>query len=94
MEFIVNMVYHMAVISTCFFSDIHSSVIGKQPHLSFLLHVGTEPLPGECVISYAPLGTFGPEFPGMMTITGCPTEGAPCQPAVDCNHLIIHTSGA
>ena len=74
----------MAAISTCFFSDIHCHVIGKQAHLSFPLRVGTEPVPGECVISYAPLGTFGPELPGMLTSTGWPTAGTPCQPALDC----------
>lgn len=74
MEFIVNMVYHMAIISTCFFSEIHSCVTGKQPHLHFQRHVGTKPVPGECVNSHVLLGTFGPELSGMLTITAWPTR--------------------
>lgn len=93
MEFIANMACHMADISTCFFSDMYSHVIEKQPLLSFPLHVGTEPVPEESVSSYAASGTFGPELPGMLTTTGWPTEGTPCQPAVNCNNLITNTSG-
>jgi len=75
------------------FSDIHSHFIGKQPHLSFPRHGAIEPVPGERVISCAPLGTCGPELPGMLSITGWPTEGTPCQTAVDCNNLITNPSG-
>lgn len=90
MELIVNMVDHMAVISTCFLSDIHSHVIGKQPRFSFVLRVGAQPVPGECVNSCVPLGISAPGLPGLLTITGwLPTKGTPSPPAADCNNLTI-----
>lgn len=69
----------MAVISTWFLSDTHFHVIGKWPHFSFVLHVGTQPVPGECVSSCVPLGISAPELPGLLTITAWPRALHPSQ---------------